>query len=239
MTEAEWLACEDPKALLRQLDGTASVRKQRLLGLACCRSLIDVLNNPVSQQALQVAESWIEGRCEPAERKRARRAANAAAILASGLSLEDGLAFSDSAAWAVQRLLQKGPLDAAHLLHALAEARLKGAGARASLARTYQIADKLCAEAFHAESHAQCDLVREIFGNPFRPVTFNPFWRTSDVTLLAQGIYEEKAFDRMPILADALQDAGCDSDDILSHCRDASATHLRGCWAVDLVLGKE
>jgi hypothetical protein len=59
------------------------------------------------------------------------------------------------------------------------------------------------------------------------------------LTLLARGIYEEKAFDRMPILADALQDAGCDSDDILNHLRDAQATHTRGCWALDLVLGKE
>jgi hypothetical protein len=57
--------------------------------------------------------------------------------------------------------------------------------------------------------------------------------------LLAQGIYDDKAFDRMPILADALQDAGCDSDDLLNHCRDTSLTHVRGCWVLDLVLGKE
>jgi hypothetical protein len=82
-------------------------------------------------------------------------------------------------------------------------------------------------------------LLRDIFGNPFRPVTFNPAWRTSDVLLLAQGIYDERAFDRMLILADALQDAGCDNEDILSHCRDVKQTHVRGCWVVDLVLGKE
>jgi hypothetical protein len=81
-------------------------------------------------------------------------------------------------------------------------------------------------------------LVRCLVGNPFRPVAFNPAWRTTDVLLLAQGIYDERAFDRMPILADALQDAGCDSADILAHCRDPHATHVRGCWVVDLVLGK-
>ena len=80
--------------------------------------------------------------------------------------------------------------------------------------------------------------LREVFGNPFRPVTFDPAWLTSDVLALARGIYEERAFDRMPILADALQDAGCECDDILNHCRDANATHVRGCWALDLVLGK-
>jgi hypothetical protein len=84
-----------------------------------------------------------------------------------------------------------------------------------------------------------CLILRDIFGNPFRPITFNPAWRTTDVLLLARGIYEERAFDRMPILADALQDAGCGSDDILNHLRDPHATHVRGCWALDLVLDKE
>ena len=83
------------------------------------------------------------------------------------------------------------------------------------------------------------EYIREVFGNPFRPVTVHPAWRTSDVLLLAQGIYAERAFDRMPILADALQDAGCDNEDILAHLRDVNATHVRGCWALDLVLGKE
>src|SRR5262249_28763026 len=85
---------------------------------------------------------------------------------------------------------------------------------------------------------AQVALVRDIFGNPFRPVVCDPAWRTSDVLLMAQGIYDDRAFDRMPILADALQDAGCDNADVLNHCREANATHVRGCWVVDLVLGK-
>ncbi len=81
-------------------------------------------------------------------------------------------------------------------------------------------------------------LLRCIFGNPFRPVAIAPAWLTSTVVALAKGIYDERAFDRMPILADALQDAGCDGDDILAHCR-GPGPHVRGCWAVDLVLGKE
>jgi hypothetical protein len=92
--------------------------------------------------------------------------------------------------------------------------------------------------ASQAEAHRQILLLRDIFGNPFRPVAFDPAWRTTDVMLLARGIYEERAFDRMPILADALQDAGCESEDILNHLRDANATHVRGCWALDLVLDK-
>ena len=83
----------------------------------------------------------------------------------------------------------------------------------------------------------QADLIRDIFGDPFRPVAVDPAWLTTDVLVLARGIYAEKAFDRMPILADALQDAGCTNDDILNHCRDQSRVHVRGCWAVDLLLG--
>jgi hypothetical protein len=86
-----------------------------------------------------------------------------------------------------------------------------------------------------AELHA--GLVRDIFGNPFRPVSFNPSWHTSTVIALAQGIYEDRAFDRMPILADALQDANCDNEEILDHCRQRGE-HTRGCWVVDLLLEK-
>ena len=90
-----------------------------------------------------------------------------------------------------------------------------------------------------AEYRWQCRVFRDIFGNPFRPVSLNAEWLTSTVVALAEGIYAERAFDRMPILADALQDAGCDNDDVLNHCRDTSLTHVRGCWVVDLVLAKK
>jgi hypothetical protein len=82
------------------------------------------------------------------------------------------------------------------------------------------------------------DLLRDIFGNPFHPVTLDPRWLTASVLDLARIIYDERAFERMPILADALMDAGCDNDDILNHCRGDSP-HVRGCWVVDLLLGKE
>lgn len=83
-------------------------------------------------------------------------------------------------------------------------------------------------------------LLRCIFGNPFRPATLDPLWlawNTSTVTKLAQAIYDGRDFDRLPILADALEEAGCDNKDILSHCR-GRGKHVRGCWVVDLLLGK-
>ena len=87
------------------------------------------------------------------------------------------------------------------------------------------------------ERRAQTDSLRCIFGNPFRPVALNPSWLTATVKQLAEGIYEEKAFDRMPILGDALEEAGCTDAEILAHCRQPRE-HVRGCWLVDLVLGK-
>jgi hypothetical protein len=81
-------------------------------------------------------------------------------------------------------------------------------------------------------------LLRDIFGNPFRPVAVDPGWRTSNVVSLADAIYADRAFDLLPVLADALEEAGCDNAEILSHCRQP-AKHVLGCWAVDLLLGKK
>ncbi len=89
-----------------------------------------------------------------------------------------------------------------------------------------------------SEKAAQADIIRDIFGNPFRPVVISPDWRTATATAIARQMYESRDFGAMPILADALQDAGCNDEDILDHCR-GNGPHVRGCWVVDLVLGKE
>jgi hypothetical protein len=89
---------------------------------------------------------------------------------------------------------------------------------------------------FLANKHV-ATLLRDIFGNPFRPVTFAPEWRTEAAVGIAAKMYDSRDFGNMPILADALQDAGCEHADILAHCREPG-THVRGCWVVDLVLGK-
>ena len=79
---------------------------------------------------------------------------------------------------------------------------------------------------------------RDIFGNPFRPITFDPSWRTLIAVRLAQTIYDERSFNKMPELGDALERAGCRDEAILNHCRE-HGEHVRGCWVVDMVLGKE
>jgi hypothetical protein len=102
---------------------------------------------------------------------------------------------------------------------------------------TNSYAEYLNAQA--AERPMRASLLREIFGPlPIRKIKPNPLWHGTTVAGLAQSIYDDRAFDRMPILADALEDAACDNADILSHCRQPGA-HVRGCWVVDLVLGRE
>ena len=85
---------------------------------------------------------------------------------------------------------------------------------------------------------AAAGLLGELRGNPFHPVVINPSWLTSDVVAMCLGMYESRDFSAMPILADALQDAGCENADILDHCREPGS-HVRGCWVVDLLLGRE
>ena len=91
------------------------------------------------------------------------------------------------------------------------------------------------------ERVAQSLLLRDILGNPFRPVIIDSTWLSWNgrtVPKIAQAVYDERAFDHLPILADALDEAGCDNDEILNHCRQPGV-HVRGCWVVDLLLGKE
>jgi len=89
-----------------------------------------------------------------------------------------------------------------------------------------------------AELLAQALLVRDIFGNPFRPLSVDPSWLTLGVVKLAQTIYDDRCFEEMPAVAEALVEAGCDDADLLAHCR-VPGPHVRGCWAVDVLLGKE
>jgi hypothetical protein len=98
--------------------------------------------------------------------------------------------------------------------------------------------DPVKGTAWYSEVIAQCNLVRDLFGNPFRPVSLDTTWQSATVMSIAAALYDERDFDRMPILADALEDVGCTNTDILNHCRQPGV-HARGCWVVDAILGKD
>jgi hypothetical protein len=92
-------------------------------------------------------------------------------------------------------------------------------------------------ENYRAEERVHADLLRCIIGNPFHPGRLDRSALTPAVTALAKSIYADQCYKDLPILADALEEAGCTNANILSHCRQPGE-HVRGCWALDLVLGK-
>ena len=267
MTEAEWLTSEDPAAMLRWLgnlpaEGTdgegrryvvsVSDRKLRLFACACVRQVWDRLTDPRSRQAVEVAERFADGEVEAEEMTIAREAANAAARAAAR-------AADWAADWAAAR-----------------------AAARAAAWAADWAAARAAAWAVHAH------LLRDIVGNPWRPpadpwvgpLRACPSWDAEAVWATAHAAYDERRDDgtldpaRLAILADALEEAGCDDEHILRHLRGEeyvlnrmrlghvvtfgpdgnviargpqrveqwqpmTGPHVRGCWALDLILGKE
>ena len=212
MNDARWLAANaDPNAMLSALCGRSTGRKLRLFVCACYRCWYPVPEREADLQGMDEFVRKLDRDDVQAELE------GAGAIMWSGSA--DGLT------WIGQATESLGGLAS---LRAIQASPYPGHEPRHEPNVTT-----------HRGDPDRAAFVREIFGNPFRPVVFSPSWRTSTVLALAAQMYESRDFSAMPILADALQDAGCDNEDVLSHCRDAGAPHVRGCWVVDLVLGKE
>lgn len=230
MTEAEWLEGENPTSMLFFIRGYRGIRKrvkqrkQRLFAVACCRRLQPLLDHERSRRCVEVAESVADDSASPDELRAAE--ADARAICQESESDETSLA--------CLQLFWK-ELNGLHVSTTVISAVFERE--RRSANRRFEPLEGRRVGACLPEERAQCGLIRCIFGNPFRPVALDPSWRTGAVVALTTGIYEERAFERMPVLADALEDAGCANPDVLAHCR-SGGPHARGCWVVDLLLGK-
>ena len=214
MTEAEWLAGEDPIPMLDFLGNRPSLRKLRLFLCACCRRQWEHLRAP-ARKSLEAGEAFADG------------GVTAAALDAARGPCYSGVRADNCAHYAaisnrVFRRKYRGGLYSAVWSAGWPE---------------WVYGDKPEWQA--AERRAQAESLRDVIGNPFRAVKFNKKWRTSTAVALAKQMYDAREFGAMPILADALQDAGCDNEDVLTHCRDPKPAHVRGCWVVDLVLGKQ
>lgn len=215
MTDQEWLTCTDPTPMLEFLQDKASDRKLRLFAVACCRRYWDLLREERSRTAVLVAERFADG-------------------LATREELEDA---QEEAVNAGREGDGRGPVACCHLRpdgSYPVEAARYVAGEMIDVMDTRQ---ELSDEEWQAELRAEAEVLKEIFGNPFRPITIHPAWLSSNVVNLGEAIYEERAFDRIPELAGALEEAGCYDADILGHCRH-QGLHVRGCWVVDAILGK-
>ncbi len=231
MTEQEWLTATEPWGMIDFARGAASKRKMRLFTCACCRQALNPFAPRLVERAVDAAEAFVDGEISAATLEQVRAAVARAFAGASDDAARTGSGYLMHLLDACLSACRPGDATQAALDAALATARAAAdvPWPATSGARTPE---------FVAELANQTELLRDIFGNPFRSVEFHLEWFTSDVLALARGIYTDRAFDRMPILADALQDAGCDDEDILNHCREPRE-HARGCWVVDLLLGKK
>lgn len=159
--------------------------------------------------------------------ERSRAAVETAERFADGLVAKKELAAARDAAWDARA--------AAGAARAAARAATGAAGAAGAAAGAAW--DAAWAAAWAAKRKHFAHLFRDIFGNPFRPIAFDPRWRTSTVVDLARTFYDDRAYELLPILADALMDAGCDSEEVIAHC--GGGPHVRGCWVVDGLLGRK
>jgi hypothetical protein len=256
MTEAEWAECHEPQMMLDWLKsrGKLSDRKARLFGVACCRRIWQYLKDTRSRRLVEIAESFADG---AANLKRLRAAFDSAAKALEAIHWKDGDAVDQSAAEAVLGLRYE--LQMAQVWQGIAEASGEARAVEA-WERIYQTPgrDSRTQEAEHeeeceagaqAEREVQVTLLRDMIGNPFRPPpSIDPAWLAwnhGTVPRLAEAAYEERDLPsghldpaRLAVLADALEDAGCGDASLLGHLRDESP-HIRGCWALDLILSKE
>lgn len=217
MTEADWLACSDPIRMLDALRGKTSNRKLRLFAVACCRSIWHLLADERSRMAIVAAEEYADDRIDRDRLVAARDGAREAKA--------EFLDPTQTHVWRAANAAQDVTRDNAR------------SAALNSVAEVCRALNPIDTNQWNADSmRARADLLRCIIGNPFQPERGDPAWMTPSVTSLARTIYEERSFNRLNELADALQSGGCNNAAILTHCRGAGE-HARGCWVVDVILG--
>ncbi len=244
VTEKEWLSEISPYLQFHFIDKReCDSRRLRLFWCACCRRVWNLLQLNASKRLVELSEAYADDEIKEAELLRANASAE----------FEDMDAQSEGEAEAA-RQLSASSVDAINATRRMADQTLDSF----SLARKTSsdsgsdfipypgsgFGVNVIVGRDEVEWVVKLRLLRDIFGNPFRPVTFDPIWRTETTTALAQGAYEERFLPsgeldiaRLSILADALEEAGCDNEEILTHLR-SPGPHVRGCWALDLVLGK-
>jgi hypothetical protein len=254
MTEVDWLTADSAYLILQYLHQHHNVarvpggqRRLRLFRCACCRSAWELFEDERCRLAVEATERHADGVASRADLSMARTVAaevqRAAEQRFHEVALQDantGVLWRDAflchsiaqaAYWtAVTKFnVRVGHIVAMSVQSARSAEVLEGPGSPEGAA------------ARRREESIQADILRDIFGNPFRkPAALAPAvlaWNDEIAVRLARTIYQDRAFDDLPVLADALLEAGCDDEQLIAHCR-STKPHARGCWALDLVLAK-
>jgi hypothetical protein len=208
-TEQHWLDSGDPEEMARLLEtGDHDPRRWQMFACACCWRILPMLDDR-SRQAVAVAERLAEVPAFAGEIENASHLAHSAVLALWRAGTNDCLAYAAMAAH-----------------YALIRPR-----------RVYAYAALAAGSGQDAERRVQADLLRDVFGNPFRAVRLDAAWRTPTVLAIAEDIYHNDTYSEMPVLGDALEDAGCDDLDVLDHARLARP-HVRGCWLIDGLLAR-
>lgn len=227
MSDAAWRDATDPEDLFRLLKPLAvpeAERKLRLFACAAWRACDHLLTRPEEREAIATAERYADNRATFAE-------------LGAIRPLALGVACGRGATAAVEALRA---IDARYRGRLLESRQRHGWDGTGGSYRDWQAASVWASEQVHEKlSPLISALLREIFGNPFRPVSMEDAWRYANdrcVVRLAETIYDHRRWSDLPLLADALLDAGCDQEVLLAHLRQPEG-HVPGCWALDLCRG--
>jgi hypothetical protein len=243
MTEKEWSSSNDVRNMLWHVTPGATERKLVLYVAACCRRIAGMLTDSRPLKAVEVAERVPEGLAAPEELRQA--SADAGIAWVNAMFAAEGVS-TEGFANKYQSPDYNRARRAAYAADAVSQFlnRPELAVDRSTCSARHAAGDESPDALFsvlstgNPEREIHRRFLDDIFGNPYRPVAFDPRWRTSDAVALAQAIYDDRAFERLPILADALMDAGCEDEQVVGHCRN-EGPHVCGCWVVDLVLGKD
>jgi hypothetical protein len=225
MTEDYWQTCTSPDPMLVSLHDKGSDRKFRLFCCYCCRRIQHLLDH-VGKKLVESFERRVAGLATDVRKGkwalvRPDRWARPASVANYEYYLRslDPHSREYNAGWGVLQMIQ-------------------GAAWPAALRMEEYTRKALPPAEWDQDAYYQAFLIREIFGNPFRPRVIEPSWISPDVRQLAEFIYTEGDFKGLLLLSDALEEAGCDDADMLAHLRN-EGPHFRGCWALDKVLGYE
>jgi hypothetical protein len=246
MTEAEWQACTNPDMMLGFLRDELrepSKRKLRLFICACCRRIWDVLPDEHSRMAVETAEAYADLLIPPNVLVHAHEAATTALYFESLIADLPGVGWGNAPRESASKLMFSNlALQAAE-----GAARASATNMTRSKRQNVQTRRRIWTAAWIAEKRAQCHLLRDIFGNPYRQKIVEPewpAWKGGTARRLAQEAHDGRSLPTgtldvatLAVLADALEEAGCTNADILDH-RRRPGVHVRGCWVIDLLLGK-